>query len=193
MLLELRQETKAHFLVGTVILRFLFIFKKSQASSPFEALNSVCLSRYQTDVIPPIQMRRRTMAFSRVSTGDSDIALSCEMKHEPEFKPARNPAFFWVRVSRGPFHLRQATQGPFHIRIAEGKLHLSCWWKVGSNLQSKTGNQLSSWDDIGFMKLSSSCCIDMNIHIDLRSVSQGISVNSSRKSSHLYCMLWNTG
>ena len=101
MLLELRQETKAHFLVGTVILRFLFIFKKSQASSPFEALNSVCLSRYQSDVIPPIQMRRRTMAFSRVSTGDSDIALSCEMKHEPEFKPARNPAFFWVRVSRG--------------------------------------------------------------------------------------------
>ena len=94
MLLELRQETKAHFLVGTVILGFLFIFKKSQASSPFEALNSVCLSRYQSDVIPPIQMRRRTMAFSRVSTGDSDIALSCEMKHEPEFKPARNPAFF---------------------------------------------------------------------------------------------------
>ena len=93
MLLELRQETKAHFLVGTVILGFLFIFKKSQASSPFEALNSVCLSRYQSDVIPPIQMRRRTMAFSRVSTGDSDIALSYEMKHEPEFKPARNPAF----------------------------------------------------------------------------------------------------
>ena len=61
MLLEVRQETKAHFLVGTVILGFLSIFKKSEASSPFEALNSVCLSRYQCDVIPPIQMRRRTM------------------------------------------------------------------------------------------------------------------------------------
>ena len=95
MLLEVRQETKAHFLVGTVILGFLSIFKKSQASSPFEAWNSVCFSRYQSYVIPPIQMRWRTMAFSRVSTGDSDIPSSCEMKHEPEFKTLQgNPAFF---------------------------------------------------------------------------------------------------
>ena len=65
-LLKVRQETEVHFLVGTVILGFLSIFKKSQASSHFEALNSVCLSRYQSDVIPPIQMMRRTMAFSRV-------------------------------------------------------------------------------------------------------------------------------
>ena len=95
MLLEVRQETKAHFLVGTVILGFLSIFRKSQASSPFEALNSMCLSRYQSDVIPPIQMTRRTMAFSRVSTGVSDIPSSCEMKHEPDFKPLQGiPAFF---------------------------------------------------------------------------------------------------
>ena len=134
------------------------------------------------------------MALSRVSKGDSDIPSSCEMKHEPEFKPLQGaPAFFCVRVSRGPFHLRQKTQGPSHIPIAEGKLHLRCWWKVRSNLQSKTGNQLSSWDDIGCMELSSSFCTDIHIHIDLRRVSQGISVDSSRKSSHLYCMLWNTG
>ena len=95
MLLEVKQETKAHFLVVTVILGFLSIFKNSQASTPFEALNSVCLSRYQSDVIPPIQMRRITMAFSRVSTGDSDLPSSCEMKHEPEFKTLQgNPAFF---------------------------------------------------------------------------------------------------
>ena len=93
--LDVKQETEFHFLVGTVILGFLSIFKKSQASSPFEAMNSVCLSRYQSDVIPPIQMRRRTMAFSRVSTGDSDIPSSCEMKHEPKFKPLQgNSAFF---------------------------------------------------------------------------------------------------
>ena len=190
----MRQETKSHFLVGTVILGFRSIFKKSQASSPFEALNSVCLSRYQSDVIAPIQMRRRTMAFSMVSTGDSDITSSCEMIHEPEFKPLQgNPAFSLVRVSRGPFHLRHQRQGPSHIRIVKGKLHLSCWWKFGSNLQSKTGNQLSSWDDMGCMELSSCCCTDINIHIDLRRLSQGISVDSSRKSSHLYSMLWNTG
>ena len=95
MLLEVRQNTKAHFLFGPVLLGFLPIFTKSQASSPFEALNSVCLSRYQSDVIPPIQMRRRTTAFSRVSTGDSDIPSSCEMKHEPEFKSLQgNQAFF---------------------------------------------------------------------------------------------------
>ena len=51
-LLEVRQETKAHVLVGTIILGFLSIFKKSQASSPFEALNSVCLLKCQSDMIP---------------------------------------------------------------------------------------------------------------------------------------------
>ena len=93
--LELKQETEVNFLVGTVILGFLSIFKKSQASSPFEALNSVCLSSCQSDVIPPVQMRRRPTAFSRDSTGDSDIPSSCEMQHEPEFKPLQgNPCFF---------------------------------------------------------------------------------------------------
>ena len=52
MLLEVRWETKRPFLVGKVILEFLSIFKKSQALSPFEALNSARLSRYQKDVIP---------------------------------------------------------------------------------------------------------------------------------------------
>ena len=40
----MRQETEVHFLVGTVILGFLSIFKKNQASSSYEALNSLCLS-----------------------------------------------------------------------------------------------------------------------------------------------------
>ena len=65
---------------------------------PFEALNSVCLSRCQSDLIPAVQMRRRPTAFSRASTGDSDIPSSCDMKQEPKFKPLQgNPAFFWVR------------------------------------------------------------------------------------------------
>ena len=91
----MRQETEDQFLGGTVILGFLSIFKKSQASSPFEALHSVCLSRCQRDVIPPVQMRWRPTAFSMVSTGDSDIPSSCEMKDEPEFKSLlENRAFF---------------------------------------------------------------------------------------------------
>ena len=95
MLLEVRQETEVHFLVGTVILGFLSIFKKSQASSSYEALNSVCLSRGQRDVRPPVQMSRTPTAFSRVSTGDSDMPSTCKMKDEPEFKPLQgNRAFF---------------------------------------------------------------------------------------------------
>ena len=179
MLLGERQETEVQFLVGTVILGFLSIFKKSQASSPYEALNSVCFSRGQRDVTPPVQMRLTTTAYSRVSTGDSDMPSSCEMKYEPEFKPLQgNRAFFLVRASRGPLHLRQKTQGPSHIPTAEGKLLLRCLWKVGSPLQSKTQNQLSSWDDIGCMERTSRCCTEINIHIDLSLVSQGISVVS---------------
>ena len=145
MLLEVRWETECHFLVGTVILGFLSIFKKFQASSPFEALNSVPLSKCQKDVGPPVQMRQRPRAFSKLSTGNSDIPSSCEMKDEPAFKPLqRNLAFFRVRASRGPFQSRQKTQGPSHIPIAEEKLHLRILWKVALPLQSKTVNQLSS-------------------------------------------------
>ena len=91
----MRQKTGVQFLVGTVILGFLSIFKKSQASSPNEALNSVCLLRGQRDVRPPVQMRRTPTAVYRVSTGDSDMPSFCEMKDEPEFKPLQgNRAFF---------------------------------------------------------------------------------------------------
>ena len=152
----MRQDIEFHFLVGRVIFGFLSILKKS-GIVPFEALNSVCLSRCQIDVIPPVQMRWRLSAFSRVSTGDSDNPSSCEMKDEPQFKPLQgNPALFRVRASRGKFHLRQKTQGPSQIPIAEGKLLLRCLWKVGSPLQSKAGNQLLSSDDMGCLALSSS-------------------------------------
>ena len=93
--LEVKQETEVHFLVGTVKLGFLSIFKKSKAPSLSEALNSVCLSKCQSDMIPPVQKRRRPTAFSRVSTENSDIPSSFDMKHEPKFKPLQgNQAFF---------------------------------------------------------------------------------------------------
>ena len=71
MLLEVRLEAKCPLLIGTVILVFLSILTKSQASSPFEAMNSAHLLLCQKDVRPSVQKRWRTMAFSRVSTGDS--------------------------------------------------------------------------------------------------------------------------
>ena len=84
-LLEVSWEVKHPLLVGTVILVFLSIFMKSQASSRFEALNSAHLSKSQMDVRPSVQKKLRTMAFSGVSTGNSDIPSSCEMKDEPAF------------------------------------------------------------------------------------------------------------
>ena len=94
-LLEVIREAKSPLLFGTIILVFLLILTKSQSSSLFEALNSAHLSKSQMDVRPSVQKKLRTMAFSRVSTGDSDIPSSCEMKYEPAFKALQgNLAFF---------------------------------------------------------------------------------------------------
>ena len=122
---------------------------------------------------------RGTRVFSRVSTKDSHIPSSCEMKDKPAFKPLQgNPTLFLVRESLYPLQLRQQNQGPSHIPIAKGRLNLKCLWKVGLLVQSNPGNQLSSRDDVVYMELSSSFCAETNIPIDLRLVSQGISVVS---------------
>ena len=59
-----------------------------------------------------------------------------------------NLDFFLIRASQGPFHLKHKTQGPSHIHIPNGKLLLRCLWIDGLPLHSKTGNQLSSPDDM---------------------------------------------
>ena len=94
-LLGVSREAKHPLLVGTVILVFLSIFTKGNESSPFEALNSAHLSKSQMDVRSSVQKRLRTIAFSRVSTGDSDIPSSCEMKEEPAFKPLQGTRAFF--------------------------------------------------------------------------------------------------
>ena len=95
MLLEVSREAGLPLLVGIFILVFLSIFTKSQASSPFKAIYSAHLSMCQKGVRPSVQKRWRTMAFSRVSRGDSDIPSTCEMKDEPAFKALQGrPAFF---------------------------------------------------------------------------------------------------
>ena len=45
--LQVRRETEGPFRVAIMILGFLSIFNKGQASPPIEALNSTCLSRCQ--------------------------------------------------------------------------------------------------------------------------------------------------
>ena len=65
-LLKVKRKAKHPLLVGTIILVFLSILTKSQASSPFEAMNSAHLSICQKDVRPSVQKRWRTMAFSKI-------------------------------------------------------------------------------------------------------------------------------
>ena len=109
-------------------------------------------------------MRRGTLVSSRISTEDSNIPSCCDMKHEPKFKPLQgNPAFFESGLSRY-IPLETEAQSSSHLPIEEGKLHVRCVWKTGSTLQSKTGNQLSSCDDMWCMELSSLCSAEMNIH-----------------------------
>ena len=74
--LELRRETQGPFPLATGILGFLSILMSSQAPSLFEALNSPCLSSCQSDVRPPVEMRRGIRVFFTVSTGDSNIPSS---------------------------------------------------------------------------------------------------------------------
>ena len=57
MLFEVRREAQVPFAFPTMILGFLSILKRSQASSHFESLISACLSRCQMDVRPPVEMR----------------------------------------------------------------------------------------------------------------------------------------
>ena len=95
MLYNVRRGTQGPFPVATDIMGFLSIFKRNQASSPFGALKSTCLSSCQRDVRPPVERRHGTRAFSRVSTGHSDIPASFEMKDVPAFQPLQeNSAFF---------------------------------------------------------------------------------------------------
>ena len=86
-----------------------------------------------------------------------------------------NLDFLLIRTSRGPFRLKHKTEGPSHIHIPKGKLLLSYLWKDGLPPQLKTGNQLSSPDDMGCPGLSSCCFTEIDVPIDLRWVSQGIS------------------
>ena len=94
-------------------------------------------------------------------------------------------------ASRGPFRLKHKTQGPSHIYIPKGKLLLMCLWKNGLPLQLKKGNQLSFPENMGCPDFSFCCFTEIDVPIDLRWVSQGISGVLLRMSSHFLYMMWN--
>ena len=69
MLLEVRQETKGAFPVSTEILGFLSIFKKSQASSAFEALNSTSLWKCEGMSESPVETLEKGVGLRLIWTG----------------------------------------------------------------------------------------------------------------------------
>ena len=126
--LEVWRETQCPFPVAIGILGFLEIFKRCQASSPFEALNSAFLSSCKRYWRPPVELRRN-YGFSTDSTGDLHIHSSCEIIDEPAFNSLQgNPALFRLRASRCPLHSRQQNEGPSHKLIAERSLFLTRLW-----------------------------------------------------------------
>ena len=78
------------------------------------------------------------------------------------------------RAFRDPLHLKQKNTRSISHTYSCGKLLLSCLWKVCLSLQLKTGNQLSSPQDMVCIELSSSCFTEIDVPLDLRWVSQGI-------------------
>ena len=86
-----------------------------------------------------------------------------------------NLDFFLITASRGPFRLKHKSQGASHIHIPKGKLLFRSLSKDGLPLQSKTGNQLPSPDDMVCPDLSSCCFTENDVPIDLKWVSQAIS------------------
>ena len=89
-----------------------------------------------------------------------------------------NLDFFLIRASRCPFCLKHKTQGPYDIHIPKGQLLLRCLSKDGLPLQSKTGNQLSSPDDMVCLDISSCCSTEIDDPLYLRRLSQGVSRGS---------------
>ena len=91
----MRSDTEDHFLFDKVILGFLAIFKKCQASSTFEAVKSKWPSSCQRDVRPLFEIMWRHRAFFRVSTGDSDILTFCDMHDDHALRLCREiwPSF----------------------------------------------------------------------------------------------------
>ena len=88
--------------------------------------------------------------------------------------------------------LESANAGSSHILIAEGSLLVRCLWKVGLPLQLKKGNLFSSRDDMGCTELSSCCCGEIGIPLELDGYIRE-SLVLPKKAIHLSCMLWNAG
>ena len=147
-------ETQGPFPVAAWVLGFLSIFKRSQVSSPFEALNSVCLSRCQRDVRPPVEM-----------SGELGLSLGNPwvFRHPFTLEDAGQACIQVTAGKSGLISSQGISVSIPHIAANSGSLSLvpkterslllRCLWKVDTALESKPGNQLSSQVDLGYTEL----------------------------------------
>ena len=170
----MRLEAKHPLLVGTVLLVFVSIFTKSQALSPFEALNSAHLSKCQRDLRISVQKRLRTIAFSRVSTRDSDIASSCEMKDEPAFMHCRESQPSFESEHLGVHSIWGRKQESLSPTYFCGKAPLEVLVENWLTSSVEDRESFSSIDDIWCTEVSSSCSTEIDDPLYLRGFSLGI-------------------
>ena len=128
MLLGLSREAKHPLLVVTVILVFLSIFMKCQASSPFEALNSRHLSKSQMDVRPAVQ-KRLWLWLSLGSPQGIQIShhlvrwkMSLHLRHCRESRPSFESGHFRVHYTWG----RKYRVALTYLFLREGSSWVAC-------------------------------------------------------------------
>ena len=174
----MRREAERPLLVGTVILVFLSIFTKRQASSPFEAMNSAHLAMCQKDVRHSVQKRWRTMAFSRACTGIRSCLHLVRWNMNLHLRHCRETGLVFSQGISGSI--------PVEAENTEYLSHTYFWGKaplellVESWLTSSVEDResFSSWDDMGCTEHSSSWSTEINDPLYLRRLSQGISRGS---------------
>ena len=146
------REAKRPLLVVTVILVFLSIFTKSQASSPFEALNSRHLSKSQIDVRPAVLKRFPLFIW-----------------------------LLFAVSSVSNFPLTQAGGGGLLFRFAsavQSKAPLEVLVESWLTSSVEVRESFSSPDDMGCTDVSSSCSNEIDDPLYLRRLSQGVSRRS---------------
>ena len=122
----------------------------SQASSHFEAWNFTCLSSGKSGVRLPVELRRGTWFFSRVSTRESELPLWCERILGVPLKSVQgNQAISRVERELGVLSNCVRNGKVLHEFQGETGLLLRCEGKVGISLGSKQGNQTSARDEVG--------------------------------------------
>ena len=119
------------------------------------------------------------MAFSRVSTGDSVIPSSCEMKYEPAFKPLQGkPGLLLSQGIPGTIPLGAENTESLSHSYFVGKAPLEVLSESWLTSSVEDREAFSSRDVMVCMEHSSTSSTEIDDPLYLRSLSQGISRGS---------------